>query len=76
MRCAAFLRPGSAWWKGPKPDNMKSVDSVQQLVDELDAHKEGLVVVEVSTQHSRAFNSRLSSRGAAAGLGMQYEPKH
>ncbi|KAL4436117.1 hypothetical protein ABPG77_005565 [Micractinium sp. CCAP 211/92] len=25
---------------------MKSVDSVQQLVDELDAHKEGLVVVE------------------------------
>ncbi|KAL4422424.1 hypothetical protein ABPG75_008621 [Micractinium tetrahymenae] len=46
VRVTALLRPGAAWWKVPKPANMTAVNSVQQLVNELDAHKDGLVVVE------------------------------
>ena len=44
---AAFLKPGSAWWKQPKPGNMDDISSVQQLVDALEKHKHRLVVVEV-----------------------------
>jgi thiol-disulfide isomerase/thioredoxin len=41
------LKPGSAWWKQPKPGNMDDISSVQQLVDALEKHKHRLVVVEV-----------------------------
>ncbi|EFN55749.1 hypothetical protein CHLNCDRAFT_134092 [Chlorella variabilis] len=44
--CRAFLKPNSAWWKAPKPANCRQVDSVQQLVDELEENQERLVVVE------------------------------
>lgn len=45
-RTSAFLRPGAAWWKAPKPANMVDIRSVQHLVDELAAASDQLVVVE------------------------------
>lgn len=44
------------WWRLPRPANMRDVDSVQQLVDELaaSAAAEQLVIVEVSSAGSVA----------------------
>jgi hypothetical protein len=47
VSCALGIK-GGAWWKAPKPPNCAEVASVQQLVDELDACCEQLVVVQVS----------------------------
>lgn len=47
MSCALGIK-GGAWWKAPKPPNCAEVASVQQLVDELEACSERLVVVQAS----------------------------
>ena len=60
-----FLQPGGPWWKAPRPNNMAVVDSVQQLVDELEANRERLVVVEVS---GRPAGSCLAGKKTARGM--------